>query len=162
MKMCRVLCSIVAWTFLAISQPLAKAQALSDSSTSSRSQTETVTVHGSAHPVSSKPADMDLGLEYRRPSEREKVRNYAFDSFGPYAFMGSAFSAGIAQGETASHAQILASRRIGDRAGIRMALDLGATLGSTWSRRLHVIPWPRFFVRTRSFIAVNVPVSFPD
>jgi hypothetical protein len=104
MKMCRGLCSIVAWTFLAISQPLAKAQALSNSSTPSQSQSETATPEQSSLPFPSKPAGIDLGLDYHRPSEHDKVRNYAFDSFGPYAFMGSAFSAGIAQGETASHA----------------------------------------------------------
>jgi hypothetical protein len=48
---------------------------------------------------------MDLDLKYHRPSERDKLRNYVFDSFGPYAFLGSAFSAGIAQGDTSSNAQ---------------------------------------------------------
>jgi hypothetical protein len=48
---------------------------------------------------------LDLDLNYHRPSEREKVRNYAFDSFGPYAFIGPAFSAGLSQAQTASHAQ---------------------------------------------------------
>jgi hypothetical protein len=104
MKMCRALCSIAALTLLAISQPLAKAQALSDSSTPSQSQPPTATPERSALPSPSKPMRMDLELEYHRPSEREKVRNYAFDSFGPYAFLGSALGAGIAQGETASHA----------------------------------------------------------
>ena len=104
MKMCRALCSIAALTLLAISQPLAKAQALSDSSTPSQSQSATATPERSALPSPSKPMRMDLELEYHRPSEREKVRNYAFDSFGPYAFLGSVLGAGIAQGETASHA----------------------------------------------------------
>jgi hypothetical protein len=104
MKMCRALCSISALTLLAISQPFANAQALSDSTTS-QTQTEATTAQGSGHLFSSRSASLDLDLDYHRPSEREKVRNYAFDSFGPYAFLGSALSAGFAQAQTASHAQ---------------------------------------------------------
>jgi hypothetical protein len=82
-----------------------KAQALSDSSAPSQSQTEAVTTPRRALPFSSRLASLDLDLNYHHPSEREKVRNYAFDSFGPYAFMGSAFSAGLSQVQTASQAQ---------------------------------------------------------
>ena len=105
MKMCRALCSTAALTLLAVSPPLVKAQALSNSSTPIQSQTETPTTQRSARAFSSRLANIDLDLNYHRPSEREKVRNYAFDSFGPYAFMGSAFSAGLSQAQTASHAQ---------------------------------------------------------
>jgi hypothetical protein len=105
MKMCRALCSIAALTLLAISQQFAKAQALSNSSAPSQSQTKATTTQRSVLPFSSRLASVDLDLNYHRPSEREKVRNYAFDSFGPYAFMGSAFTAGLAQGQTAAHAQ---------------------------------------------------------
>jgi len=105
MKMCRALCSLAALTLLAISQPLAKAQALSDSSAPSQSQTKAVTTQRSSRPFPSRLASLDLDLNYHRPSEREKVRNYAFDSFGPYAFIGPAFSAGLSQAQTASRAQ---------------------------------------------------------
>src|ERR1700678_1380846 len=106
MNICRALCcSIATLTLLATPEPLALAQALSDSSTPSQSQTEAATAQGSTLPLPSRRASMDVDLKYHRPSEHEKVRNYAFDSFGPYAFMGAALSAGIAQGETASHAQ---------------------------------------------------------
>jgi hypothetical protein len=105
MKVRRALCSIAALTLLAASQPLATGQTSSDSSTSSQNRFEAATPERSALPFPSKPANMDLELEYDRPSEHEKLRNYAFDSFGPYAFLGSAFSAGIAQGETTSRAQ---------------------------------------------------------
>jgi len=111
MKTCRALCSIAALALLAVSPPVAKAQASSDSgmpsdsSTSSQSRFEATSPERSALPFPSKPANMDLEPRYRRPTEREKIRSYAFDSFGPYAFLGSALSAGIAQGETATHAQ---------------------------------------------------------
>jgi hypothetical protein len=101
----RALCSIAALTLLAVSQPLARAQASSDSSTLSQNRFEAATPERSALPFPSKPEIMDLDLKYHRPSERDKLRNYAFDSFGPYAFLGSAFSAGIAQGDTSSNAQ---------------------------------------------------------
>jgi hypothetical protein len=78
---------------------------LSDPSAPSQSQTKAVTTQRSSRPFSSRLASIDLDLNYQRPTEREKVRNYAFDSFGPYAFMGSAFSAGLSQAQTASHAQ---------------------------------------------------------
>jgi len=60
MKMCRALCSIAALTLLAISQPLAKAQALSDSSAPSQSQTKAVTTQRSSRPFSSRLASLDL------------------------------------------------------------------------------------------------------
>ena len=101
----RALCSIAALTLLAVSQPLARAQASSDSGTLSQNRFEAATPERTALPFPSKPEIMDLDLKYHRPSERDKLRNYVFDSFGPYAFLGSAFSAGIAQGDTSSNAQ---------------------------------------------------------
>jgi len=41
------------------------------------------------------PAPPDL--IYTRPTERTKIRNYAFDSFGPYPIAGAALAAGIGQ-----------------------------------------------------------------
>src|SRR6202041_884184 len=105
MKMLGALCSMAALTLLAVSQPLAKAQASSDSSTSSQNRSEAATPERSALPFPSKPVMMDLDRKYYHPSEGDKLRNYAFDSFGPYAFLGSAFSAGIAQASTTAHAQ---------------------------------------------------------
>jgi hypothetical protein len=105
MKIRQALCSIAALALLPVSQPLAKAQASSDSSTLSENRPAPTTPERGALPLPSKPANLDLELRYHRPSEHEKLRNYAFDSFGPYAFLGSAFSAGIAQGESASRAQ---------------------------------------------------------
>jgi hypothetical protein len=105
MKMCRALCSIAALTLLAVSQPLARAQASSGSSTLPQNRFAVATPERSSLPLTLKPAMPDLDRKYYRPSEHEKLRNYAFDSFGPYAFLGSAFSAGIAQAGTSSHAQ---------------------------------------------------------
>jgi len=38
------------------------------------------------------------GGAYQRPSEKTKLQNYLFDSFGPYPIVGAAFVAGIQQG----------------------------------------------------------------
>jgi hypothetical protein len=45
--------------------------------------------------VSTTPARLDL--TYTRPTQRTKIRNYAFDAFGPYPIAGAALAAGIGQ-----------------------------------------------------------------
>jgi hypothetical protein len=39
-------------------------------------------------------------LTYVRPTEKIKLRNYFFDSFGPYPILGAAFAAGINQADS--------------------------------------------------------------
>jgi hypothetical protein len=102
MKMCRAVFLIVAIALVAGSQPLAKAQSASGSGTPAQSQTQTPpqTAPPSSSPSSS--TNVQPGLTYQRPTETEKLRNYAFDSFGPFAIVGSVAIAGIQQAETAS------------------------------------------------------------
>ena len=38
-----------------------------------------------------------LGLEYTPPTQKTKLRNYAFDAFGPYPLVGAGIAAGIDQ-----------------------------------------------------------------
>ena len=38
-------------------------------------------------------------LTYTRPTQKTKIRNYAFDAFGPYPIAGAAFAAGVNQGQ---------------------------------------------------------------
>ncbi len=45
--------------------------------------------------VNPTPAPPDL--IYARPTQKTKIRNYAFDTFGPYPIAGAAFAAGIGQ-----------------------------------------------------------------
>lgn len=61
--------------------PLAKAQSSSGTGSS---------------PTSSK-LSVQPGQTYVKPSGKQKLRNYLFDSFGPYAILGSAVAAGINQ-----------------------------------------------------------------
>ena len=43
------------------------------------------------------PTSAPPDLMYTRPTQRTKLRNYAFDAFGPYPIAGAAFAAGIGQ-----------------------------------------------------------------
>ncbi len=102
MKMCRAVFLTVAMTLVAVSPPSAKAQSPSGSGTPSQGQTQAP--QQTAPTISSNSAYVEPELGYHRPTEHEKLRTYAFDTFGPFAFAGSALTAGIAQGETASKA----------------------------------------------------------
>jgi hypothetical protein len=101
MKMCRAVFLIVAITLFIASQPPAKAQSPSGSGTPGQSQTQTPqTPAQTAPPSSSNSTSARPDFTYHRPSEKEKLKNYAFDSFGPYAILGSLAIAGIQQAET--------------------------------------------------------------
>ncbi|HEY2109677.1 MAG TPA: hypothetical protein VGH17_07230 [Candidatus Acidoferrales bacterium] len=82
MKMQRViLAALFAFFVCGAVPPLAKAQSSSGTGSSS------TTSHPSVQP----------GQTYVKPSDRQKFHNYLFDSFGPYAILGSAIAAGINQ-----------------------------------------------------------------
>jgi hypothetical protein len=51
--------------------------------------------------VSMAPATQDL--TYTRPTQTTKLRNYWFDTFGPYPIAGAAFASGIGQANNAPH-----------------------------------------------------------
>ena len=42
-------------------------------------------------------ANVQPGEVYHRPTEKEKLRNYAFDTFGPYPFVGAAIAGAVQQ-----------------------------------------------------------------
>ena len=101
MRMCRAVFSIVAITLLIASQPPAKAQSSSGSGTPGQSQTQTPqTPAQTAPPSSSSSSSVQPDLTYHRPSEKERLKNYAFDTFGPYAIFGTVVISGIQQAET--------------------------------------------------------------
>ncbi len=100
MKMGRAVLSFVAIVLFAVSQPSAGAQSSSGSGTPNQSQTQTPPQ--TAPPSSSGSAN--VVLTYHRPTEREKLKNYAFDSFGPYAILGSVVAAGYQQADKTSKA----------------------------------------------------------
>jgi hypothetical protein len=44
-----------------------------------------------------RPNAAPMAWTYQKPSERQKMRNYFFEAFGPYPIIGAAFTAGINQ-----------------------------------------------------------------
>ena len=86
MKMQRVATTLLAMAMLGVVPPLAKAQSSSGAGAQSTSTTQ-----------SSTPSHTQPGQTYQKPTNGEKVRNYLFDAFGPYAIIGSAVAAGINQ-----------------------------------------------------------------
>jgi hypothetical protein len=105
MKIYRLVFLMLALMFAAVFQSSANAQSSTDSTPPNQGQTQSPTPQQPAQLSSSRSATMHFDEAYHRPTEREKLKTYAFDTFGPYAFLGSAFSAGIAQFETADKAR---------------------------------------------------------
>src|SRR6202161_2638135 len=96
--MCRALALFVAIAFFVVSQPMARAQSSSGSGTANQTQTQP----GQTAPAYSSSNPPPVTYAYHKPTEKEKLKNYAFDTFGPYAIIGSAAIAGIQQAETAN------------------------------------------------------------
>jgi len=85
MKMRQVILFALAIAGLAALPLLATAQSLVDSADSS------------GNPAVSASTAPQPDLTYIRPTQKTKIRNYAFDAFGPYPIVGAAFAAGINQ-----------------------------------------------------------------
>ena len=85
MKMHGLMLLLLAAADLAVLPPLAKPQLLADS--------------GDSSTTVARPAPAPLDLTYTRPTETTKLRNYAFDAFGPYSLAGAALAAGIGQAD---------------------------------------------------------------
>jgi len=86
MKMCRLVLLLLVIANLAVLPVLAKAQSLVDSGDSS-----------SAGVLSLSTANPQPDLTYMRPPQATKLRNYFFDTFGPYPIVGAGLAGGINQ-----------------------------------------------------------------
>ena len=86
MKMCRVMVVLLAIAGFAMLSTLAKAQALAEAGYSS-----------TVDAVSPNAIDSPPDLTYLRPTEKTKLQNYFFDTYGPYPIVGAALAAGINQ-----------------------------------------------------------------
>jgi hypothetical protein len=71
-----------------------------------------------------------LTLTYTRPTEKEKVRNYFFDAFGPYPIVGAAFAAGVGQAYNSPPEWQQGAEGYGKRIGS----DFGIAAASTTTR----------------------------
>jgi hypothetical protein len=89
MTMRRLMLLLLAIAGLTVQPPLAKAQSQADSGASSST---------AATSTSTTPPQPDL--TYTRPTEKTKLHNYIFDTFGPYPIVGAALVAGINQAES--------------------------------------------------------------
>jgi len=75
-------------------------------------------------------ANVQPGEVYRRPTEKEKLRSWAFVSFGPYAFVGSVAAAGVQQADDAAPEW----GQGWDAYGVRVANNFGINLVTQTTR----------------------------
>jgi len=87
MKTLRVVLLLIGFTILGALTSVTKAQTAAGAGSSSSN---------ALSPLLS-PSHAQLDLIYRRPTERAKLRNYFFDTFGPYPIVGAAILGGINQ-----------------------------------------------------------------
>jgi hypothetical protein len=85
MKMPRIVPLLLAIVALAALPVLTRAQSVADSASPSASVSSTTPVRPN--------------LAYTRPGQRTKLRNYLFDTVGPYPIVGAALAAGINQAD---------------------------------------------------------------
>lgn len=93
MKRCRVARLSVLFLGLAISSPIVMAQVAPVAALPSA---DVASVPSSSRPYYQSPI-----LAYARPSQREKLRLFEFDAFGPYAFATAAVAGGFQQARSA-------------------------------------------------------------
>jgi hypothetical protein len=95
----------------------AKAQSLADSGDSSSAAL--LPSLGTTHP--------QLALTYTRPTRKTKLRNYFFDTFGPYPIVGAGFAAGINQAESTPPEWKQGAEGYGKRFGSNFAIAAVST-----------------------------------
>lgn len=91
---------LVAFCAAALSVP-ASAQSGAEAGTSSTQQQQTTTPppqqSGQPGMMTPRAAKVQSGQPYERPTEKDKLRGYIFDSFGPYPIIRAVAAAGIQQ-----------------------------------------------------------------
>jgi hypothetical protein len=112
---------VVAGFALLLFAPAGRAQSSSANSPSASSNGAT---------ADSTTQHVEPGQTYVRPTEKEKLRNFAFDAFGPYPFAGAIFVAGIQQG----YGTPPEWGQGWDAYGVRVASDYGIALTTTTAR----------------------------
>jgi hypothetical protein len=116
----RVVPLLVTITALGALAPMGKTQSGADLGSSS---SDTV----SRSPSATQPR---LTLTYRRPTERTKLRNYFFDTFGPYPIVGAAVLGGINQADKTPPEWGQGAGAYGERVGS----DFGIAMVTTTTR----------------------------
>lgn len=92
-----LVCSLI--TILSIPASAQSGAGAGAGASSSQQQTTPPPQQQSSQPSMMSPhvAKTQPGQLYERPTEKEKLRNYAFDAFGPYPILGAAFAGGVQQ-----------------------------------------------------------------
>jgi len=121
MKTLKAISSIMLVAGLAALTPPAKPQSANDATTASNIDI----------PSSSSPAPPPrLDLTYHRPSEKAKLRNYFYDTFGPYPLAGAAILGAINQADHTPPEWGQGFKAYGERTGS----DFGIALVTTSTR----------------------------
>jgi hypothetical protein len=115
MKMGGLMLLLLAMTGLTVLPPLAMAQSPANSGDSSSAAASPRTTHP-------EPA-----LTYTRPTEKTKLRNYFFDTLGPYPIVGAALAAGINQADNAPPEWKQGAEGYGKRFGSNFAIAAVST-----------------------------------
>ncbi len=123
--------SLICLCTIAWSVPV-NAQAGAGAGTSAGQQTTPAPQQQPSQPKMMSPnvANVQPGEVYHRPTHKEKFRSWAFVSFGPYAFIGSAAAAGVQQAENAAPEWGGGA----DAYGVRVANNFGINLVTQTTR----------------------------
>jgi hypothetical protein len=116
MKRFRDVCLFIAITGLGGLAPVAKAQSRSNMASSN----DIVSTSAST-------MQLQLDLIYKRPTERTKLKNYLFDSFGPYAIASAAILGGIDQVEKSPPEWRQGAGGFGERVGSEFGISFVTT-----------------------------------
>jgi hypothetical protein len=127
-----VLFSFCCATMLSVAVNAQGSAGAGTSSTSSGQQQTTPPPQQPSQPKLMSPnvANVQPGEVYHRPTDKEKLRSWAFVSFGPYAFIGSAAAAGVQQAENAAPEW----GQGWDAYGVRVANNFGINLVTQTTR----------------------------
>jgi hypothetical protein len=120
MKRFRIGLLLIPFAGLAVFAPVGKAQsALASGLSSSTTAPSSISA---THP--------QLTMTYKRPTERTKLRNYFFDTFGPYPIIGAAMLGGINQADKTPPEWGQGAGAYGERVGS----DFGIAMVTTTTR----------------------------
>lgn len=82
---------------------------------------------GTAQATATAPTQVEVAPAYHRPTEHEKLRNFAFDTFGPYPIITAIGSAGIQQAQNRPPDWHQGWEPFGDRLGSAYGIQVVTT-----------------------------------
>jgi hypothetical protein len=97
MRMHRLVVCLATFAGIAMASSPARAQGAAGAGTSGQPAPTPRQDSSSSPSSTAATTHIEPGIPYHKPTEREKIRNFAFDAFGPYPFITAAASAGIQQ-----------------------------------------------------------------